>query len=33
MLPLFTAAAVLIPYAGYGRLKKESIVERLRDAE
>lgn len=33
MLPLFTVAAVLIPYAGYGRLKKESIVERLRDAE
>ena len=33
ILPLFTLAAAIIPKIAYTRAKKQSIVERLRDAE
>ena len=31
MLPLFLVLAALVPYLAYNRMKKESIVERLRN--
>lgn len=33
MLPLFLVLAALMPYLAYNRMKKESIVERLRNTE
>ena len=33
MLPLFLVLAALVPYLAYNRMKKESIVERLRNTE
>ena len=33
MLPLFALTAVVIPQAAYGRMSRESVVERLRDAD
>ena len=33
MLPLFLVLAVLVPHLAYNRMKKESIVERLRNTE
>ena len=33
MIPLFLVLAVLVPHLAYNRMKKESIVERLRNTE